>query len=79
VDSAVVERLLSLRPFRRFVIFAGSHDWAVDRPENLRVLRGIDTLVWSWKGTTDFIDLKLVERIKIEDDFGFAELDEFWK
>jgi hypothetical protein len=77
MDGALIANLLSLRPFRRFVIVTLSgHEYEVKSPEHYRVIRDGDVLFWTEDGTSDFLDLKMVERIRMDDDFGFSELDQ---
>jgi len=80
MNGAVIGELLKLRPFRRFVLVTVSgHEYEIQQPQNCRVLGEAETLVWSHEGTTDFVDLKLIERIRMDDDFGFAEVEQIWK
>jgi hypothetical protein len=79
LDVQVLERLLAFRPFKRLYLCIGDHELAIDRPQDVKILSEIETLVWSVDGTTDFYDLKLVDRIRVDDDFGFDELRQIWK
>jgi hypothetical protein len=77
MDGSLVASLLAHRPFRRFVIVTLSgHEYEVKSPEHYRVIRDGDVLFWTEDGTGDFLDLKMVERIRMPDHFGFAELDQ---
>ena len=79
MSSDVVKRLLKKRPFTRFVLcLITEHEYEVDNVEHWRLL-GEDVIVRSAEGMTDLIDLKLVERIRIDEGFGFAELERLWK
>jgi hypothetical protein len=79
MNAAVLKRLLAFRPFKRLYLCIGDHEIEVNRPEDVRILEEAETLVWSVDGTTDLYDLRLIERVRIDDDFGFDELDRMWK
>ena len=80
MDGTLISRLLALRPFRRFVIVTlSSHEYEVDSPDRYRVLSEHDVLFWTQDGTSDFLDLKMIERIRMDDDFGLAELEQLPK
>ena len=76
MHASIVQQLLKFEPFKRFVLItAAGHEYEVNSPKHYRILDESDVLFWTEDGTGDFIDLKLVERIRVDDDFGFVELD----
>jgi hypothetical protein len=80
LNAAIVEHLLAFQPFRRFVLVTvRGQEYVVNSPKDYRVLGEVDTLFWTEDGTADFLDLKLVEQIRMDDDFGFAEFKQMWK
>jgi hypothetical protein len=79
VNPEVIRRLLKQKPFKRFVLcLATDYEYEVDNIEHWRLLAD-DVIARSAEGITDLIDLKLVERIRIEDGFTFEELDRLMK
>lgn len=74
LNSQIVRLLLDFRPCKRLILFIGRDEVEIERPQDARVIGDGDILVHSVDGTTDFYDLNQVERIKIDDDFGFDEL-----
>ena len=79
MNADVVRRLLSRRPFQRFVLSTWSgHEYEVASPEHWRMF-GDDVVVRSCEGMTNIVDLKLVESIRIDEGFGFDELEQMWK
>jgi hypothetical protein len=74
LNSQIVRLLLDFRPYKRLILFIGRDEVEIERPQDARVIGDGDILVHSVDGTTDFYDLNQVERIKIDDDFGFDEL-----
>ena len=80
MNSAILEHLLKFKPFARLqLVTVSKHEYEIKRPTELRVLGKMETAVWSVDGNTDFIDLKLIERIRVDDDFGFAELERMFE
>ena len=80
MNGDIVRRLLAFEPFKRFsLVTTTGHEYEVKSPGNYRVIGEADTLFWSEDGTADFIDLKLIERVRIDDDFGPVELDRLWE
>jgi hypothetical protein len=79
MDANVVSRLLAFRPFKRFYLCIGRDEVFIERPEHAKLLGDTETLFVSEDGTADFYDLRLVERIRVDDDFGFDELGRMWK
>ena len=75
-DPGAIDRF---RPFKRLWLHLGDHEIEIARPEDVRVLAEVDTLVSSVDGNTDFYDLRLIERVRVDDDFGFVELGQMWK
>jgi hypothetical protein len=71
LNTEIVHHLLAFRPYKRLILMIGLQEIEIERPEDARVV--------SVDGTADFYDLRLVERIKINDDFGFDELKRMLK
>jgi hypothetical protein len=78
VNAVVLERLLALRPFKKLLLVIGDFEFSIDRPQDVRVLADADLLIRSVNGKTDFYDLRLVERLHLQD-FGFDDLDKMLK
>jgi hypothetical protein len=77
MNAEIVRRLLAFQPFKRFfLVTVSGHEYEVTSPKHYQVLTESETLFWTEDGTGDFLDLNLVERIRMDDDFGFHELSQ---
>ena len=77
MNAELERQLLALQPFKRFVLVTiTGHEYEVKSPKHYQVLTESETLFWAEDGTADFVDLNLVERIRMDDDFGFHELSQ---
>jgi hypothetical protein len=79
LNAELIKRLMALRPSRRFYLCgASAEEYEVADPKHWRSWTR-RTCVWAEDGTTDFLDLKLIERVRMDDDFGPAELEQIWR
>ena len=77
MDAALVAKLLS-RSFKPFdLITVSGHEYHVEKPDHCRVLADHTVCVWDTKGDVELIDLKLVERVRINENFGFSKFESF--
>ena len=79
MNPEVVRRLLKQKPFKRFVLcLATDYEYEVDNVEHWRLIAD-NVIARSAEGMTDLINLKLVDRIRIEDGFTLEALDRLMK
>jgi hypothetical protein len=78
MDTTVLRRLLT-RPFTPFdIITLSGHEYLVEDPKHCRLVD--DTaVVWDHSGDLQLIDLKLVERVRLNDTFGFSDFETILK
>lgn len=69
----LIRSLLKTEPFARFHLVSAMKEWFVERPDWLWIPEEAEFAFYSSEGTTDIINLALIEHVRIEDDFGMVE------
>jgi len=79
MDAAIVMRLLS-GPFKPFdLITVSGHEYLVEDAQHCRLFGDHTVFVWSQSGDVELIDLKLVERVRINENFSFSKFENYLK